>query len=472
MLSLKHSMTLRLFILIGLFANFSANGQVSSFSMEEAFTYAETHAGAVRMVQADLAEAEAQIKETTSIGIPKINGAIDYQHFPQVPQTLFPNFVTPSVFDVLAGERVVNDMGQVVTNPNLPIEFIPLRFGLKNNLTAGIDASALLFDATFFIALKGARLYRNLAVKTVDQTKYQTRSKVAKAYLATLIAQRNLETLQKNVDNLGVTLRETTVLYDEGFAEKLSVDRLQLALNNLAAQRESILQVIEISENVLKFQMGYPIGEAVTLSTTLEEALGTARVEELNGLDNFSPSQRPEYATLQIADSLNQIDLRRIKSGYYPSLVAFGRHSQQFQRDNLFDSDESPRLPTTVVGVTLNVPIFDGFKKRAEKERALARTEKTRLQIEDFEQGARLALLNAEASVRNARLNVELRENSIALAEEIYRVAQIKFREGVGSSLEVNTAQSELYQVQDALTGALYDLATAYIDYEDALGEL
>ncbi len=472
MLSLKHILTLSLTLLFGFIACITAYGQEQSFTMEEAFAYAEIHAGEVRMVQADLAEAEAQIKETTSIGIPKVNGSIDYQHFPQIPQTLFPNFVTPSVFDVLASERLVNDMGQVVQDPNLPIEFIPLRFGLKNNLTAGVDASALLFDATFFIALKGARLYRNLAVKNVDQTKYQTRSKVAKAYLATLIAQRNLETLQKNVDNLEVTLNETTVLYNEGFAEKLSVDRLQLARNNLAAQRESILQVIEISENVLKFQMGYPISESLALSTTLEEALGTARVEELTGLENFSPSQRPEYATLQISDSLNQIDLKRIKAGYYPSLVAFGRHSQQFQRDNLFDSDESPRLPTTVVGVTLNVPIFDGFSKRAEKERALARTEKTRVQIEAFEQSARLALVNAEASVRNARLNVELRESSIALAEEIYRVAQIKFREGVGSSLEVNSAQSELYQAQDSLTSALYDLATAYVDYEDALGEL
>ncbi len=444
-----------------------------SFTMEEAFSYAESHAASVRIAQADLAEAEGQIKETTSIGIPQVNGSLGYQHFPQIPQQLFPDFISPLVYGVLNGENVENSVTQeIIPVPQPSGAFTPVTFGLKNSLSAGVEASALLFDATFFIALKGAKLYKNLAVKTLDQTRYQTRSKVAKAYLATLIAQRNLEILQKNVDNLEATLGETTALYDEGFAEKLSVDRLQLALNNLAAQREAILQVIEISENVLKFQMGYPISEPVQLMTSLDEALGTARVEELKGLENFSPSQRPEYATLQVADSLNAIDLQRIKSGYYPSLVAFGSHTRQLQRNDLFDSNENPWIPTTVVGVSLNVPIFDGFNKRAQKERALARTEKTRIQIQEFEQGARLALVNAEASVRNARLNVQLRENSIKLAEEIYRVAQIKFREGVGSSLEVNAAQSELYQAQDALTNSLYDLAVAYVDYEDALGEL
>lgn len=440
--------------------------------METAFAYAELYATSVRIAQADLAEAEGQIKETTSIGIPQVNGSIGYQHFPQIPQQLFPDFITPSVYGVLVNEGVENGNGETVQAPPPSNVFTPVTFGLKNSLSAGIEASALLFDATFFIALKGAKLYKSLAVKTLDQTKYQTRSKVAKAYLATLIAQRNLEILQKNIDNLELNLKETTILYDEGFVEKLSVDRLKLARNNLVAQRETIKELVDISKNLLKYQMGYSIEKDFTLLTTLEEALGTARVEELTGLANFSPSQRPEYATLKVADSLNMVDLQRIQSGYYPSLVAFGSHNRQLQRNDLFDANENPWIPTTVVGVSLNVPIFDGFNKRAQKERALARTEKTRIQIEEFEQGARLALANAEASVRNARVAVQVRENSIALAEEIYRVAQVKFKEGVGSSLEVTSAQSELYQAQDALTNSLYDLAVAYVDYEDALGQL
>ena len=444
-----------------------------TFSLEEAMAYAERNTPAVRAAMADLAEADGQIKETLSIGLPKVNGSVGYTHYPEIPQQLFPDFISPTVLGVLNSEQVVNSgTGQVVQPFMGEPGFTPVAFGLKNQLQAGVNVNSLLFDATYFIALRGSRLYRSLAVRTLEQTAYQSRVQVAKAYLATLIAQRNLEQLQRNVDNLETTLSETRALYEAGFAEKLSVDRLELTASNLAAQRESILQVIGISTNLLKFQMGYPQREAITLADDLDAALGSARLTELLSDDEFDPAVRPEIATLQVADSLAAIDLKRIQAGYYPNLVGFAGISRTLNRNDLFDGEEAGWLPASSLGVTLNVPIFDGFEKRAQRQRALARADKTRVQIRRFEQSARLALANARAAVRNARIAVDLRENSIALAEEIYRVSQIKFREGVGSSLEVNQAQGELFRAQDALTQALYDLAVAYTDYQDALGEL
>ena len=443
-----------------------------AFTLAEAFAYAATHTPSVRIAQANLAEAEGQIDETVALGIPQVNGSVDYQYFFEIPAQLLPDFISPAVYDVLTEENVGSIEGAPITAPPPSNQFFPAQFGLSNNLTAGVNASALVFDATFFIAVRGAKLYRSLAQRTVEQTAYQTRVQVAKAYLAVLIAERNLATVDRNLDNLDQSLLETRALYREGFAEKLAVDRLELTRGNLAAQRESIQQVIAISRNLLKFQMGYPVTEPIALATTLDEALGGARLGDLVADADFDPRVRPEYATLEAADSLNAIDLQRIRAGYFPSLRAGAGISRQLQRNDLFDGDEADWIPSSFVGATLTVPIFDGFSKRAQRQSALARQASTRVQLAQFEESARLALANARASVRNARLAVDLREEAIALAEEIYRVAQVKFREGVGSSLEVNQAQSDLYAAQDALTQALYDLAVAYTDYEDALGRL
>jgi len=479
MLTQKHipGAVLAIALLFGL-ASGSISGQdtplgaARSFTLEAAMTYAQVESPNVLIAQADLAEAEGQIDETLSIGLPKLNGSVGYQHNLEIAQQLFPDFISPAVYGVLTQESVADNTGRLIQAPTGPQTFFPVAFGQRNQLQAGLNLNSLIFDATYFIALRGSRLFRNLAQKQVEQTSYQTRVQVAKAYLGTLIAQRNLETLQRNVANLEQALTETEALYEAGFAEKLSVDRLRLTAQNLAAQRQNIEQVIEISLNLLKFQMGYPQSDPIALSTTLDEALGNARVSELLGDEDFDPSRRPEYATLQVADSLNAIDLKRIQAGYYPNLIGFANISRTLQRNDLFDSEEAGWLPQSALGVTLNVPIFDGFEKRAQKQRAIARTDKTRLQLAQFEQSSRLALANSRAAVRNARLAVDLRENSVALAEDIYRVSQIKFREGVGSSLEVNQAQGELFQAQDALTQALFDLAVAYTDYEDALGEL
>ena len=443
-----------------------------AFSLEEAMAYAETHTPAVRTARADLAEAEGQIRETLSSGFPRVDGSLGYQYNAEIAQQLFPDFISPSIYGVLAQEGVAAGDGTPIQPLTGPQTFIPVAFGLRNQVNAGVSAQAPLFNATYFIAVRGARLYRNLALRTVEQTAYQQRVDVARAYLATLIAERNLATVDRNEENLAQTLAETRALYEAGFAEQLSVDRLELSASNLAAQRRSLRQVITISRNLLKFQMGYPVNEPIELTTDFDAALGAARVGQLVEDADFDVAARPEYATLQVADSLAAIDLRRIRSGYYPSLAAFGQFSRTLQRDDLFDDAEPGWLPASAIGVTLNVPIYDGGEKKAQRQRALARAEKTRVQIDQFEESARLALANSRASVLNARLAVTLREEATALAEEIYRVAQIKFREGVGSSLEVNSAQAELYSAQDALTQALYDLAVAYTDYEDALGEL
>lgn len=462
---LSHLLQKSLFLGFALFLPLLLSAQ-QAFTLEEAMAYAEKNTPAVLSARADLAEAEGQIRETTAIGIPKINGSVDYTHFLEIPAQLLPDFITPSIYGVLLNE-------QLITNaPPFETRFTPVQFGQKNQLTGGINANALVFDATFFIALRGARLYRSLALRTLEQTAYQTHVQVSRAYLATLIAQRNLQTLDRNVQNLRVTLEETRALYESGFAEKLAVDRLQLSLNNLAAQREALLQVEQISKNLLKFQMGYPITQEIVLSTNLDEALGDANVAALVEDADFQVSNRPEYATLQVADSLNQIDLKRIRAGYYPSLTGNFFLQRQLIRNDLFDSQQAGWIPSSGVGLSLNVPIFDGFTKSAQRQRALARSEKTRVQIRQFEQQAILGLANARAAVQNARLALRLREDAVDLAEEIYRVAQVKFREGVGSSLEVNQAQSDLYAAQDALTQAIYDLAVAFTDYQDALGEL
>ncbi len=471
-----------LLVLALLVASFSKASAQQVFTLEEAMTYAEQQAPAVKLALTDLAVAEGQIRETTALGIPTVSAGIDYTHFPEIAVQPVPDFITPQVFGAFTQGGVVDAAGQPIFNPFIgdpangiaPISpsILPFQFGLKNTLQGTIRANALLFDATFFIALRGAKLFRNLSMRTLDQTAYQTRIQVTRAYLATLIAQRNIATIDRNVTNLERTIFETNALYEEGFVEKLSVDRLRLSLGNLEAQKESLRQVEAISKNLLKFQMGYPVTQEISLSTAFDEALGEARVTALIGDDEFSPAVRPEFATLQVADSLNALDLTRIKAGYLPSLTGFGNISRAYQRNNLFDGDEGDIIPSSAVGLSLKVPIYDGGTKKAQRQQALAKQDRTRIEIARFSESARLALANGRSAVINARRAVSLRETAIELAEEIYDVAQIKFREGVGSSLEVNQAQADLYAAQDALTQALYDLAVAFTDYQDANGEL
>jgi len=309
--------------------------------------------------------------------------------------------------------------------------------------------------------------------KQLNQSEVTVRENVTKAYLSALIAARNREIVSKNISNLEKTLSDVRATYEEGFAEKLDVDRLELSLSNLQNELESLEGVIELNYNLLKFQMGYPVEQDITLTDDIDVLIGESLVNSQVLLDEeLDPMQRAEYQVLEGGEKLNEMDIRRIRSGYYPSLYAFGSYSQSLFRNDLFDSEANGWLPAAVVGATLNIPIFDGFMKSAQIDQAQIELEKTQLQKSEFVRTANMQVMNARISYRNALRNVDNLQASLDLAEQIYETTQIKFREGVGSSVEVSQAEADLYAAQGNYITALYDLLVARTDLEVALGTL
>lgn len=441
----------RLFALFaGILIGLSVFGQ-QNFSLEEAIGYGLAANNKIKLAKIEVADAEGQLLEYKSIGIPKVNASVDYNYFPQVPQFLIPRqFIDP---DAPEGS------------------FTLLPAGTEQSMVAKIDASAILFDAGWLVGLKAQRLYRELVTRQGESSEDEVKAGVTKAYLSILIAEKNKEVLDKNISNLTKTLKETKAIYENGFAEKLDVDRLQLSFNNLNVEAEKLNRLIAISYNLLKFQMGYPMGDEITISDDLEMLMAkfTAEVVEMDAPIDFNT--RSEYSAIQLGEELAKINIRRYRMSYIPVLNAFGSHQQQLQRNNLFDEQENGWFGTTVVGLSLKVPVFDGLDRKAKIQRARILLDKTLIQKNDFERAVTLEIKNARTAYLNSRQSVSTTEKSLELAQEIYNTTQIKFKEGVGSSLEVAQAERELYTAQANFTNALYELLIAKSDLDKAIGK-
>ena len=274
---------------------------------------------------------------------------------------------------------------------------------------------------------------------------------------------------KKNISNLQQTFNESAQIYKEGFIERLDLDRLELSINNLRLEVQKVETAIEISKNVLKFSMGYPLSEEIELSQTFEELVlteyeGAALLEVSADLNN-----RSEFAALQTADELNDLNIKRLKMLYAPTLRGTASYAQVLQGNSLRGGSW---FPTSVIGLSLDVPIFDGFEKSAKIERARIDKEKHLLTIENLERIINLEIDNGKKALANSLKTVEASERSEALAQNIYDTALIKYREGVGASLEVSQAESDLYAAQANVINALYDLLIAKVDLEKALGNL
>lgn len=430
-----------------LFTSSSFAQEVPKYTLEDAIKYALENSNSVKNAHINIADAQQQIYERRAFGLPRLSAGVDLQHFVQVPKTLVP--------------------AQFV-DPNAPEgEFEELQFGTKNNVTAKLDASAMIFDGSYFTGLKAAKAYKQYVQKELLQKEQDTRNLVTEAYLPALILEETQKTITKNIENISTLLTETKALYKEGFVEQLDVDRLELSIANLKTQRATLERQKNLAYNVLKFQMNFPVMDEIETVDDIDALLLPVSEDDLTGAIAYET--RPEYSVLKFAGQLNQLNIDLQKNGYLPSLGAFGSYQHSFQGNKLFKDNNY--IPTLVVGLQLNVPIFDGFEKRSKVNRAKLDLDLHNNRIKDFERGMTLEVANARNAYMDGKEKLANQQVNLTLAERIYNTSKIKYKEGVGSSIEIVQAEQSLFTTQQNIIQAKFELLQAKIQLDKALGK-
>lgn len=438
-----------------------------NFTLEEAIDYAIEHSNDIKSANLDIEDAEAQIMEIKSIGMPKLNGGVNYQYYYYVPVSPVEDFITPAVYQVLEFEDVAG------VEPFVgPPDVFEFRFFQRHNVSANLDASMVLFDGSYLTGLKASKLFRELTKKNVDVKIEDITANVTRAYMNILISTENKAILERNIQNLKNSLREAEVSYENGFIEQLDVDRLRLSLENIQTEYENIDQVIATSKDLLKFQMSYPLSDDISVSEDLETMVDLLSLNDNISTQEIDYSNRAEYGQIEMGYDLNALNVERFKKGYLPSVVARANYNYLLQRDNLFDSDALGWIPQGSVSLGVNIPIYDGNEKKAKIKQAEIELKQINIQKEEFERGVQLQVKSAQQKLNQAVKTLSNRENALEIIQNIYEKTQIKFKEGVGSSIEVTQAEQQLYSAQANYISALYNLLISKTDLDIALGTL
>lgn len=460
----------RLLIYIFLIAVSIAEAQ-QSFTLPEAIDYALAHNLSMEDADLDAKTAQWQYKEALSIGMPKVNGNLNYNYYYKVPLSPVQDFISPSVYGVLIQEQVTTENG-TLTPGNIPEpQTFNIGFQQKHNLSLGLNAEGMIFDGNFLKGLKAAKKFIALSEKQKILTEQEIINNVIRAYQAVLIVERNRTIINNNISNIEALLESAQITYDNGYAEQLDVDRLQLSLQNLQIDKEKLERLIDVNYNMLKYQMAYPISDPILIQDELELVVESLLIDPQQYLDSVNPAQRPEHQILVDAIELDYSDLDRIKAGYLPTVNANIGYGQNLNRNGLFNGNETGFLGNGVIGLSARIPIYDGGRTKSLLEQKKIVIEKRENELEEFQRGMILQVYNAQILFENAKSTLEASKSTLALNEKIYNTTKIKFEEGVGNSLEVITAESSLYGAQAQYVNALYDLLSAYTELKVATGQ-
>jgi len=275
--------------------------------------------------------------------------------------------------------------------------------------------------------------------------------------------------LDANLARIAKLRDDTKALYENGFVEKLDLDRITVTYNNAATEVANVQRLLDLSLVLLKYQMGMDQSANLIVSDKIEALQFQPEIQLTN---NFAYSNRVEYQLLELQLRGRQLQMRAERVGYLPTIAVFGSlQAQAFRQE--FDFFARKRwFPITVVGLQVNLPIFDGGQRHYRIQQAkigIAKAENDLLFIQrtiDMQQTvARVTLQNAAATLAAQKANMEL-------AQSVYDVTKKKYEQGVGSNIEVLNAETGLKEAQTNYFSALYDAVTAKVDYDKSMGNL
>ncbi len=443
--------------------------QKNEFSIKQAVDYGMKNTVQVKNALLDVKIQEQVNRQITSAAYPQVTGSMGSTHYFDIPITSLPNFISPATYAVLEKEGVKNANGSPIIAPNGgDFGNIQAPFGVPWTANAGVDVSQLLFDGQVFVGLIARAVVLDYYKKTAEVTQEQIKVNIYKIYYQLAVGKKQISSLDANIERFEKLLNDTREIYKNGFAEKLDVDKVTVQLNNLKTEKIKAESMLAAGNSGLKFLMGMPQKDELLLTDTLSD-------EELKGniLDSsFDYKNRKEFQLLSIAEKLGGYNVRRYKLSKLPTVAAFGNYSKTAQRNSFDFFGKGDWFTTSLVGIKISVPIFDGNKKNALIQQSKYELQKTQNNIE-------LLKLNIDADVEQSRLKmtsamrtVDNQKKNIALAENVYNTTRIKYQQGLGSNQEIYNAQTELKVAQTNYYSSLYDAINAKIDWLKAAGKL
>lgn len=433
-----------------------AQDEPTPLSLDDAIKYAIKHNYTLKNARLDIGIQNAQNKQVTAGALPHLNGKAELDDYIHAPVTFFPN----------------DAINAINTTAHLPAGgFQSFSFFPKYASSVGLSASQVVFDGSLLIALKARKAVMELAERKADVSDATVRYNIIKAYNSLAIAYRQFHIIQSSLLYARSIQHDIAVTRKEGFAEKIDVERVDVQVNNLSTDSIRIANMLTVSEQMLKYNIGMPLDKEIILTDTSIDEHRNHIVELLNEETDYT--RVPEYNLSLSALTLNEYNVKRYKYAALPSLSAFGNIGYNYSNDKFSEILKTNNyIFSELVGLQLNVPIFSGLQRVNQLKEAKLNVLKSKNDIANAKLGIDFQANTARTTLKNNLLQVANQKRNLALANDVLDLAQKKYKAGVGSNMEVTQAQTDQLRAQTNYFNAELDVINAEADLQKALGLL
>jgi outer membrane protein TolC len=425
--------------------------EVMKFSLDEAQAYALENNYDVKNAVTDVEIAERRVKENLAIGLPQISAGASYNYYIELPTSIIPAGDFPMFGDSTGGGN---------------LEF---KFGLPHNASWNASLNQLIFSGQYIVGLMASQAYVGLVETSLEKSEIEIMEAIAKAYYPVIILKQNKKLFDSTLVSLSKMLYETEELYKAGFLEDTDVDQLKLLISDMETTIVNIENRLEISYNMLKYQMGIKADQEIEVTDNVDDLLEDVNREFLLS-SQFDYNNHIDYQLLKDQEQMALLQVKLNRSEYYPVLSGFYSFQQDAQREKFnFTATDKKWYTNQMLGLQLEVPIFSSGNRKHKVEQAKLELEKIKVQNEQLKQGLSLRVKTVKSEFNNAYLIYQNKRMAVENAEKIYQKTEIKYREGLATSLALSQTYNQFLTVQIDYLSAILDLLNKKAELEKEL---
>jgi outer membrane protein TolC len=338
----------------------------------------------------------------------------------------------------------------------------------SNSFIPELTVSQSLFDPSLLYAAKSAPLYVKQAQQVTDSTKIYLVSAVSKSFYNVLLTLEQINVLKEDTARLGRNLRDTYHQYKGGIVDETDYEEAAISLNNSMASLKQANENVVPQYASLKQLMGYPPEKQFNVNFDTLQMMQDLTVDTTQQL---AYEKRIEYQQLATQKALQNQQINYYRLAFLPTVSAFFNYDLAYENNRASDLF-SNSYPSSLIGLSISIPIFTGFSRVNSLHRAKLQAQQLDWEETGLKSQIYTEYTSALANYKGNLYNWQLLQKNVALAKRTYFVVDLQYKQGIVAYLNVITAESNLISSEISYLNALFQTLSSKIDLQKAMGNI
>lgn len=440
-------------------------GQTKTFTLEEAIKSALENNREVKIAQMEVSKADAAVDEAFGYALPTIDLSANLAHFIEKPKMPFPDFeamLTNATYGILFDEGVLPQDDNKFMSMATKLQ----SFAQTNTFEGQIQLTQILFNSAVFRGIGASQIYLSLSEEQLKASVSNTIMNVNKAFYGVLLSRQMLDIVETSLSNAEENLSNVKALHAQGLTSDYEALQVEVMVENIRPKVLELKNLVQSAEDGFKIVLGLNRDSDIKVIGKIEyveESIPTA-----GNAMNLALEQNLDLKSLQIKRNIDEEFIAIERSDYWPTIAAFGN----FTYSGSSDDWNFQTYNSTLVGLSFTMNLFKGGRVANKVEQAEIAVKQTDSQINlthDYiasQTRTKVMELEREKSQINALTRNE------ELAKKAYEIASTRYKEGVGTQLEIKNADVELRTARTNKLQSVHNYIISVAELNQLLGEI